>query len=167
MKLEIRRIENTRLTCPPSWSDWYARGLPAGDLASLRRLARRYSRDVVLAPYPGLPSPITLTAWGRIESLDHSDESRVATFVERLRGRYNHGWTRPDDCSPRGARPRAAAPTARVAVTTARLAADPRVSSGTVTVSAGGCLAYCEDLGRPATGCCADPAGCQCRSVAT
>jgi hypothetical protein len=26
MKLTIRRIENTRLTCPPSWSDWFPPG---------------------------------------------------------------------------------------------------------------------------------------------
>jgi Protein of unknown function (DUF3105) len=87
----------------------HARGIPADELANLRRLARRYSRDVVLAPYPNLPSPIALTAWGRIETLDHFDESRVITFIERLRGRYNHGWARPDDCSPRGAQPHTAA----------------------------------------------------------
>jgi hypothetical protein len=32
MKLEIRRIENTRLTCPPSWSDWFP---PGCDLSRL------------------------------------------------------------------------------------------------------------------------------------
>jgi hypothetical protein len=26
MKLKIRRVENTRLTCPPSWSDWFPPG---------------------------------------------------------------------------------------------------------------------------------------------
>jgi hypothetical protein len=77
----------------------YAAGIPPRDLESLRRLAKRYSRDVVLAPYPNLSAPLVLTAWARIDRLTSFDESRVAAFVEKLRGRYNHGWTGPDACS--------------------------------------------------------------------
>jgi hypothetical protein len=39
-----------------------------------------------------------LTAWGRIARLAEFDEDQIIAFVEALRGRYNHGWTRRDDC---------------------------------------------------------------------
>jgi hypothetical protein len=76
----------------------YAPGTPRGDVDALTRTARRYGADVVLAPYPKLRTGIALTAWGRIDLLDHYDQARISTFVERLRGRYVHGWTRADDC---------------------------------------------------------------------
>jgi hypothetical protein len=76
----------------------YAADTPPGVVAQLAGVARRYGKDVVLAPYPKLSRGIALTAWGRIDVLDRYDERRVTTFVERLRGRYEHRWTRPDDC---------------------------------------------------------------------
>ncbi|MEN3360351.1 MAG: hypothetical protein V7637_4333 [Mycobacteriales bacterium] len=76
----------------------YATGTPAGTVQDLRRLARRYPRDVILAPYPKLADGIALTAWGRIDLLDRYDEQRAAAFIEALRGRYIHGWTHPDPC---------------------------------------------------------------------
>jgi hypothetical protein len=69
------------------------------DVADLRRLAKRYGADVVLSPYPSLGTRIALTAWGRIDRLDRYDEKRIGAFVERLRGRYQHGWTTDDPCS--------------------------------------------------------------------
>jgi hypothetical protein len=77
----------------------YARDLPGDQVSALNRIARRYGADVVLAPYDKLDAGIALTAWGRIDRLDHYDEARVAAFVEGLRGRYVHGWTHSDDCS--------------------------------------------------------------------
>ena len=77
----------------------YAPDAPSSDVDGLRRLARQYSRDVLLAPYPGLPYRIAVTAWGRIDTLDTLDEPRISRFVEALRARYNHGWTRPPACS--------------------------------------------------------------------
>lgn len=76
----------------------YALATPRDEVAALTRIARRYGADVVLAPYPELRHGIALTAWGRIELLDHYDQAHVSAFVERLRGRYVHGWTRPRDC---------------------------------------------------------------------
>ena len=76
----------------------YAPATPRDEVAALTGIARRYGADVVLAPYPELRHGIALTAWGRIELLDHYDPARVSAFVERLRGRYVHGWTRPRDC---------------------------------------------------------------------
>lgn len=76
----------------------YAPGTPGNEVEALTRVARRYGADVVLAPYPKLKTGIAVTAWGRIELLDHPDWTRISTFVEALRGRYDHGWARPDDC---------------------------------------------------------------------
>jgi hypothetical protein len=76
----------------------FAPNLPTDQVDTLTRTAKRYGADVVLAPYAKLGAGIALTAWGRIDLLDHYDQARIAAFVERLRGRYDHGWTRPDDC---------------------------------------------------------------------
>ncbi|WP_441248181.1 DUF3105 domain-containing protein [Kitasatospora sp. McL0602] len=76
----------------------YAPGTPPLTVAELADVAKRYSADVVLAPYPGLDHGIALTAWGRLERLDTFDGPRITRFVEALRGRYDHGWTRPDHC---------------------------------------------------------------------
>ena len=80
----------------------YAPGMARADVDVLIGLARRYGADVVLAPYPGLPTGIALTAWGRIEMLDRPDDTRISSFVEALRGRYDHGWARSDDCPADG-----------------------------------------------------------------
>lgn len=76
----------------------YAPGTPQATVARLADVARRHSRDVVLAPYPELPSGIALTAWGRIDVLATYDGQRVETFVQRLRNRYAHGWRHAADC---------------------------------------------------------------------
>ena len=76
----------------------YAPDTAPDTVRRLQRLAKHYGRDVILAPYPQLGHGIALTAWGRIDLLDSYDEGRAATFVEALRGRYVHGWTRPDGC---------------------------------------------------------------------
>ena len=77
----------------------YAPTTPRNTVERLERLAKRYGKDVLLAPYPPLPHGVALTAWGRIEVLDELDEDRVVRFVEQLRGRYQHDWTREDDCA--------------------------------------------------------------------
>jgi hypothetical protein len=56
--------------------------------------ARRNLHKVVVAPYSKLKSGISLTAWGRIELLSTPDERRMQLFVDRLSGRYVHGWRR-------------------------------------------------------------------------
>jgi Protein of unknown function (DUF3105) len=43
------------------------------------------STKVVVAPYYDMPSRITLTAWGRIDTLDNFDEDRITRFVEAFR----------------------------------------------------------------------------------
>jgi hypothetical protein len=79
----------------------YAPDTPRGTVRKLEHLAKRYGSDVILAPYPGLRHGVALTAWGRIDVMPGYDEHRAATFVERLRDRYDHGWTHRDDCRSR------------------------------------------------------------------
>jgi hypothetical protein len=76
----------------------YAQNTPAATIKALTDLARRYPADVLLAPYPALPHSIALTAWSRIEIQDGLDQARAVAFIEALRSRYDHYWTRPDPC---------------------------------------------------------------------
>lgn len=75
----------------------YAPATPAGEVAVLERLARRYPRDIAVAPYPALDRGVAVTAWQRVLRADRADEPDVRRFVERARGRYVHGW-RTADC---------------------------------------------------------------------
>lgn len=75
----------------------YGPDTTAGDLGALVDIAKRHPADVLLRPRPGLTG-VALTAWSRLDHLDTFDRSRVEVFVERLAGRYDHGWTRTDPC---------------------------------------------------------------------
>jgi Protein of unknown function (DUF3105) len=70
----------------------YAPGTSGHERHELEDFARRYPRDVLVAPYPKLRSGIALTAWGRIERLSRPDSKRIRAFVTAFRGRYVHGW---------------------------------------------------------------------------
>ena len=59
-------------------------------VAKLEGITRRYSRHVVLAPYPGQKTRIALTAWGRLDALDEFDEGRIVRFIEAYRGIDHH-----------------------------------------------------------------------------
>ncbi len=51
---------------------------------------KRYDRQVVLAPYPGMKHRIALTAWTRLDEFDEFDESRIVRFIGRYRGIDHH-----------------------------------------------------------------------------
>lgn len=72
----------------------YAPSTSVAEVELLAGIARRYPRDVVVAPYPQLADGVALTAWGRIQLLSRVDTTGVEAFVSVLRGRYNHGWAR-------------------------------------------------------------------------
>jgi hypothetical protein len=76
----------------------YPPDLGTDDVAVLHRIAMRYPVDVVLAPCPSPRDPIALTAWRRIDILPALDQPRIERFIEAFRGRYDHGWARPNDC---------------------------------------------------------------------
>jgi hypothetical protein len=51
-------------------------------IEKLAGIVRRYSRNVILAPYPGMNEKIALTAWSRIDKFDDFDQNRIVRFIE-------------------------------------------------------------------------------------
>lgn len=69
----------------------YSNELSQDDVATLQETVRNET-FVVLSPYPGLRSPVVLTAWGIQLEVDSVSDSRIATFVER----YQQGPQTPE-----------------------------------------------------------------------
>jgi hypothetical protein len=59
-------------------------------VAKLRDVVQQYEKFVILAPYPEMKSPIALTAWTRIETLQEFNEARIRRFIEAYRGIDHH-----------------------------------------------------------------------------
>lgn len=76
----------------------YGPSVASGTVSHLQDIAKRYPRDVVLAPRDGLVTDIALTAWGRLDRFTGYDQARIVSFIEKLRDRYDHGWTERNDC---------------------------------------------------------------------
>jgi hypothetical protein len=69
----------------------YHPDLPQEDVETLREYVR--GEDFALmSPYPGLQSPVVLTAWEVQLELDDVDDDRIPEFVER----YQQGPTTPE-----------------------------------------------------------------------
>jgi hypothetical protein len=69
----------------------YQPDLPQEDVESLRKQVR--DEDYVLmSPYPGLKSPVVLTAWEVQLELDSAQDNRIEEFVDR----YQRGPTTPE-----------------------------------------------------------------------
>lgn len=56
----------------------------------LASVVRRYKEHVILAPYPTMKSVVALTAWGRIDTFDDFNETRIVTFFEAFSGQDHH-----------------------------------------------------------------------------
>jgi hypothetical protein len=54
--------------------------------------AVRGERYVLLSPFPGLKSPVVLTAWGIQLELDSADDGRIANFIDQ----YQQGPQTPE-----------------------------------------------------------------------
>ena len=63
----------------------YRPGLDPGQVATLQALGRSYASHVLVAPYPGLPSPVTATAWTRLMTLDRADVGKLRRFIGLFR----------------------------------------------------------------------------------
>ena len=61
--------------------------LDSAELAGLTDLAEGYDTDVLVAPNPGLDSPVVATAWTRRMLLDDLDLDVLETFATAFRGR--------------------------------------------------------------------------------
>lgn len=60
--------------------------------ADVRRLADRLPQNGIMAPYPGLPAPVVVSAWGRQLRLAGADDERLGLFVAT----FGHGETAPE-----------------------------------------------------------------------
>ena len=65
-------------------------GIDEETLSSLAEVVRKHGGSVILAPYPDMQSPIALTAWTRIETLDAFDRSAVERFIKAYEGIDHH-----------------------------------------------------------------------------
>jgi Protein of unknown function (DUF3105) len=77
----------------------YRPGLDAGQVQALQALGRSYDSHVILAPYPGLPTPVTATAWTKLMRLDRADVGKLRRFIDRFR---QHGPEASVACPSRG-----------------------------------------------------------------
>jgi Protein of unknown function (DUF3105) len=55
----------------------------------LEKLAVKYNK-VIVAPYPKMKTPIALTAWARIDTMDRYDEARIERFIKAYMGIDHH-----------------------------------------------------------------------------
>lgn len=69
----------------------YQPDLTADGVTALQGLVRGHPY-VLLSPYPGLKSPVVLTAWGIQLEVDSVDDDRVAEFIDR----YEQGPQTPE-----------------------------------------------------------------------
>ncbi|WP_084670847.1 DUF3105 domain-containing protein [Sporichthya polymorpha] len=61
----------------------YRPDLPAAQVATLKKAMP--DSFGLLSPYPGLPSPVVASAWGRQLPLDAPDDPRLAEFIRAFR----------------------------------------------------------------------------------
>ncbi len=66
----------------------YQPDLDAAQLDTLRQLVAEQAK-VTVTPYPGLDSPLVMTAWGRQLALDSADDPRVQQFIDTYRNSPN------------------------------------------------------------------------------
>ena len=69
----------------------YQPGLAADQLQKLQDITRQSSHRL-LSPYPGIDSPIILSAWGYQLKLDNADDPRLMEFIQK----YEQGPTTPE-----------------------------------------------------------------------
>ncbi|MBI3811388.1 MAG: DUF3105 domain-containing protein [Nitrospirae bacterium] len=58
-------------------------------IAQLEKFTLKYNK-VIVAPYPAMKTPIALTAWGRIDTMDQPDEARIERFIRAYMGIDHH-----------------------------------------------------------------------------
>ncbi|MBZ0297108.1 MAG: DUF3105 domain-containing protein [Anaerolineae bacterium] len=69
----------------------YQPDLPADQVQALADITRRSSHRLT-SPYPGIDSPIILTAWGYQLRLDNASDERLMQFINK----YEQGPTTPE-----------------------------------------------------------------------
>lgn len=69
----------------------YQPSLDAASIAQLESLVRGHDH-ALLSPYPGLPSPVVISAWGVQLQVQSANDSRIAQFVSK----YEQGPQTPE-----------------------------------------------------------------------
>jgi hypothetical protein len=73
----------------------YQPDLPASDITRLAEITLQGTHRL-LSPYPGIPSPIVVSAWGYQLKLERADDPRLMQFI----GQYEQGPTTPELGAP-------------------------------------------------------------------
>ena len=63
----------------------YRPGLDQAQVQALTTLGRSYSSHVIVAPYTGLSTPVAVTAWTKLMTLDRADTGKIRTFIDLYR----------------------------------------------------------------------------------
>ncbi|HUK57434.1 MAG TPA: DUF3105 domain-containing protein [Nitrospiria bacterium] len=58
-------------------------------IGRLEAFAVKYNK-VIVAPYPNMKTPVALTAWTRIDTMDQPDEARIERFIKAYMGIDHH-----------------------------------------------------------------------------
>jgi hypothetical protein len=68
----------------------YQPTLPADQVSRLQQLVTSHyvgaERYIILSPYPGIPSPIVISAWGAQLGVNQASDSRLADFIRQFAG---------------------------------------------------------------------------------
>jgi Protein of unknown function (DUF3105) len=73
----------------------YQPSLSSSDVQTLQNLVRGHSY-VILSPYPGLPTPVVISAWGVQLKVNSANDPRLAQFISK----YEQGPQTPEPGSP-------------------------------------------------------------------
>lgn len=82
----------------------YQPSLPRADVDALHRFQGLDPSYVLISPYPGLPSPVVVSAWGLQLTVDRVDDPRIAEFVKAYAG-GDQGGEGGSDCVRLGKTP--------------------------------------------------------------
>ena len=84
-QLQVHNLEDggvlVQYNCPDGCPDL---------VAKLKGIVSGYDHQVILAPYPGMKTRISLTAWTRLDAFNDFDESRIRRFITAYRGIDHH-----------------------------------------------------------------------------
>jgi hypothetical protein len=59
----------------------YKPDLDPGQVARLEALGRSYASHLIVAPYPGLQTPVVATAWTKLMTLQSADTDKLKRFI--------------------------------------------------------------------------------------
>jgi hypothetical protein len=78
----------------------YRPDLSAADVDTVHRLQALKPAFVLISPYPGLPSAVVASAWGKQLKVDRADDPRLAEFVKAYAGATGGGVEATATCAP-------------------------------------------------------------------